>query len=52
MCAYNVRINKRVDYDPASGVDRTANLAREIAIWVVGLMMMYLVYWLARTFLF
>jgi hypothetical protein len=52
MCAYNVRKNKRVDYDPASGDDRTQNLFREIGIWVVGLLAMYLVYWLARRFLF
>ena len=52
MCAYNVRKNKRVDNDPASGGDRTTNRVREIGIWVVGLTTMYLVYWLARRFLF
>lgn len=52
MCAYNVRKNKRVDYDPASGEERSQNRFREIGIWVLGLTAMYLVYWLTRRFLF
>jgi hypothetical protein len=52
MCAYNVRESKRVDHDPASGEARTLNLVREIGIWLLGLSAMYLVYWLARRFLF
>jgi hypothetical protein len=52
MCAYNVRKNKRVDYDPASGEERTHNRLREVGIWLLGLSAMYIVYWLARRFLF
>ncbi|HTS89270.1 MAG TPA: hypothetical protein VMG41_12335 [Gemmatimonadales bacterium] len=52
MCAYNVRQNKRVDRDPATGEQRTRNLFREIGIWLLCLGAMYLVYWLSRTYLF
>jgi hypothetical protein len=52
MCAYNVRKNKRVDYDPASGEERDHNRFRELGTWVLCLATMYVVYWLARHYLF
>lgn len=52
MCAYNVRKNKRVDYDPATGEQRTQNRWREVGIWLLGLSTMYIVFWLAKRVLF
>ena len=52
MCAYNVRESKRVDHDPATGLERRMDSMREIGAWAVGLLVMYLVYWLVRRFLF
>ncbi len=52
MCAYNVRKSGKVDYDPASGTDRTLNRFREVAVLLVIAALMYLVYWLVRRFLF
>jgi hypothetical protein len=52
MCAYNVRKNRSIDHQPASGPERTLNLFREAGIWALGAALMYLVYWLARRFLF
>lgn len=52
MCAYNVRKNGTVDHDPASGSDRRLNLLRELGIVLAGVALLYLVYWLARRFLF
>lgn len=50
--AYNVRHSKSVDHVPATGAERAKNLLREVLVWVVGLGVMYAVYWLARRFLF
>lgn len=52
MCAYNVRQNRRVDHDPATGEERVQNRMREIGIWALGIAAMYAVYWLVRRFLF
>jgi hypothetical protein len=52
MCAYNVRKNKSLDHDPAAGHARKLNLFREAGTWAVGLLAMWLVYWLVRHFLF
>lgn len=52
MCAYNVRHSRSVDHEPATGTARTRNLVREIGLWAFGIGLMYLVYWLARRFLF
>jgi len=52
MCAYNVRHSKSLDHSPASGPARVLNLLRELALWAVGAGLMYLVYWLARRYLF
>ena len=52
MAAYNVRRSGRVDHDPATGQERKLNRLRELAAWAIGLGAMYLVYWLARRFLF
>lgn len=52
MCAYNVRKNKSVDYEPASGEQRKRNRFREIGIWLLGFGAMYVVYWLTRKYLF
>jgi hypothetical protein len=52
MSAYNIRRNKSVDHDPASGSRRTGNLVREIGAWAIGLAALWGVYWLVRRFLF
>jgi hypothetical protein len=52
MCAYNVRKSGKVDYDPATGTERTANRFMEVGILIFGGALMYFVYWLVRTFLF
>ncbi len=52
MCAYNVRKSGKVDFDPATGTERALNRVREAGILVVVAGLMYLVYWLARRFLF
>jgi hypothetical protein len=52
MCAYNVRKNRSIDHQPAKGAERTLNLLREAGIWLLGAVLMYAVYWLARRFLF
>jgi hypothetical protein len=52
MCAYNVRANKRVDHDPATGDDRAHNQAQEARMVIFGVTMMGLVFWLAHRFLF
>lgn len=52
MCAYNVRKSGKVDYDPATGTDRTLNRFREGGVLVIGALLMYFVYWLVRRFLF
>jgi len=52
MCAYNVRKSGKVDYDPASGTDRTLNHFREVGVLLIIAALMYLVYWLVRRFLF
>jgi hypothetical protein len=52
MCAYNVRKNRSVDHEPASGAQRAGNRLGELGIWAAGIGAMYLVYWLARRFLF
>lgn len=52
MCAYNVRRNKTVDHEPPSGTARILDLLREAGIVIVGVGVMYLVYWLAQRFLF
>jgi hypothetical protein len=49
--AYNVRHSKSVDHEPAQGAERKLNLLREVGAWALGLVVMYLVYWLARRFL-
>jgi hypothetical protein len=50
--AYNVRHSKRVDHEPATGVERQVNLVREVAAWTIGLAVMLFVFWLARRYLF
>ncbi|MBK6778373.1 MAG: hypothetical protein KA180_12415 [Gemmatimonadales bacterium] len=52
MCAYNVRKNKSVDHEPASGAARTLDFFRDLGIWAAGVGALYLVYWLARRYLF
>lgn len=52
MCAYNVRHSKRVDFDPATGSERTLNLVREVGIWIGGLSAMFMVFLLAKRVLF
>jgi len=47
MCAYNVRKNKRVDYDPPSDHERAHNQLWEMGIILFGLTAMALVAWLA-----
>ncbi len=50
--AYNVRHSKRVDHEPATGLERQAHLVREAAAWMLGLAVMLFVFWLARRYLF
>jgi hypothetical protein len=52
MCAYNVRQNRSLDHDPATGHARKLNLIREVAAWAIGIATMYGVYLLVRRFLF
>jgi hypothetical protein len=52
MCAYNVRRNKSLDHDPAEGSARRLNRLKELAAWIIGALVMYLVYRLARRYLF
>jgi len=52
MCAYNVRHNRSLDHEPATGARRMANRLREWGAWALGLAALYGVYWLARRFLF
>ena len=52
MCAYNVRKNKRVDYDPPSDEERAQNQLREFGVILFGLTAIGLVSWLARRVLF
>jgi hypothetical protein len=47
MCAYNVRKNKRVDYDPPSDAERAQNQLQEIGVILSGLTAMAMVGWLA-----
>ena len=51
MCAYNVRKNKRVDYDPATGDERTRHQLQEIVLLLLGVVAMYSLYLLARLYL-
>ena len=51
MCAYNVRKNKRVDYDPATGDERTRHQVREIVLFLFGVTAIYSVYLLVRSYL-
>jgi hypothetical protein len=52
MCAYNVRKNKRVDYDPPSAAERAQHQQREFGVILFGVTAMALVFWLARRVLF
>ncbi len=50
--AYNVRHSKSLNHDPATGTEREANRLREIGAWAVGVVVMFVVYWLVRRYLF
>jgi len=50
--AYNVRKNRSLDHDPAKGAARQLNRVREIGAWTVGIVLMAVVVWLVRRFLF
>ncbi|MEO8633808.1 MAG: hypothetical protein ABI587_00885 [Gemmatimonadales bacterium] len=50
--AYNIRKNKSVDHEPASGNERKLNGLREVGSLAFGLLVMFLVYLLVRRFLF
>ncbi len=50
--AYNVRQSKSINHDPASGNARDANRMREVGAWALGAGVAYVVYWLARRYLF
>lgn len=52
MCAYNVRASKRIDFEPATGRERTLNHVREIGIWLWGLSAIFLVVLMAKQVLF
>jgi hypothetical protein len=52
MCAYNVRKNKRVDYDPATGEARAQHQTQEMWVVLFGVAMMALLVWVARQVLF
>jgi hypothetical protein len=52
MSAYNVRRNKSIDHEPASGSRRSSNLVREVGAFVIGAVALWGVYWLVRRFLF
>ena len=47
MCAYNVRKNKRVDYDPPNDAERAQNQLQEIGVILSSLTAMAMVAWLA-----
>jgi hypothetical protein len=50
--AYNIRKNKSVDHEPATGAERQMNGLQELGAWAFGLVVMFLVYLLVRRFLF
>jgi hypothetical protein len=50
--AYNIRQSRRVDHDPATGLERQYNLMRELGAWGLGLLVMCTVLWLAHRYLF
>lgn len=52
MCAYNVRQNKRVDYDPPTRETRAQHQTQELWLVLFGLTVMALIFWLARRVLF
>jgi len=45
--AYNVRKNKRVDYDPPTAAERAQNQLQELGIILFSLTAMALVVWMA-----
>lgn len=49
--AYNIRLNRSVDHEPATGIKRQRNLVLEIGAWSLGVAVMLGVYWLTRHFL-
>jgi hypothetical protein len=49
--AYNIRRNRRVDHEPATGMLRQKNQLIEIGAWALGVAVMGGVYWLVRHFL-
>ena len=51
MCAYNVRKNKRVDYDPPTEAERSQHQLREFGVILFGLTAIALVFWMARRVL-
>jgi hypothetical protein len=50
--AYNVRHSKSVDHQPASGLERQANLLREVVVWSLGIAALWVVFVLVRRYLF
>jgi hypothetical protein len=50
--AYNIRHSRRVDHDPATGVERQYNLMREVGALAFGVLLMSIVFWLAHHYLF
>ena len=50
--AYNIRKNKSVDHEPATGTERQKNGLRELGSLAFGLLVMFFVYLLVRRFLF
>lgn len=50
--AYNVRKNKRVDYDPPTDHERAQHQLRELGVILFGLTAIAMVFWLAQRVLF